>query len=41
MLRLILLMTLFTAIFALVIRTGLALIKTETEESDEEYTHEN
>lgn len=41
MLRLIVLMALFTAIFALVIRTGFALIKTVTEENDDEYTHEN
>ena len=41
MLRLIVLISILTAIFALVIRTGFALIKTVTEESDKEYTREN
>lgn len=42
MLRLIVLLAMFVAVFALVIWTGFGLIKTALKDSlDDEYTHEN
>ncbi len=42
MLRLIVLLAMFTAVFALVMWTGYGLINTVRDEDfDEEYTHEN